>query len=228
MTYIDLINTVLRRLREDSIDTAASWSGSLISSNILSDYQIMIGDIVNEAKREVEDAWNWSILRASPTIATVNGTQAYNIPGTNERSKILMAQEQSNGYVMQEMSDRYLQFTKYPTASVQFGTPDYYSVTGIDPATNEIIVEFDTVPNAAYNITFRVVNPQNDLSLATDVIRVPHQPVMLGALARAIAERGEDGGSMSDMVAMQYQNALADAIQLDAGRTVGEVDFYAS
>jgi hypothetical protein len=25
----------------------------------------------------------------------------------------------------------------------------------------------------------------------------------------------------------QYQNALSDAIQIDAGRTVGEIDFYA-
>ena len=228
MTYIDLINTVLRRLREDSIDTASSWSGSLISSNIITDYQIMIGDIVNEAKREVEDAWNWSILRASPTITTIANTQQYNVTGTNERTRILMAQEQTHGTILQEMSDPYLQFMKYPASSVQKTIPHYYSVTGIDPSTNEIVVEFEPVPDAAYNITFRVVNPQNDLSLATDTLRVPHYPVMLGALARAIAERGEDGGQMSDMVSMQYQNALADAIQIDAGRTVGEVDFYAS
>ena len=92
---------------------------------------------------------------------------------------------------MQEMSDRYLQFTKYPTASVQYGTPDYYTVTGIDSSTGELIVEFDTVPNAAYNITFRVVNPQDDLTQSTTVIKAPHQPIILGAWARAIAERGE-------------------------------------
>jgi len=225
MTYRELINAVLRRLRESSI--SSNWSGSIVDATAITDYQKLIGDLVNESKREVEDAWNWSILRASPTITTVSGTQAYNITGTNERSKILMAQEQSNGYIMQEMSDRYLQFTKYPTASVQSGTPDYYSVTGIDSSTGEITVEFDTVPNAAYNITFRVVNPQNDITTATTVIKAPHQPIILGAWARAISERGEDGGSMSDMVFGQYQNALADAIQIDAGRTVGEVDFYA-
>jgi len=32
---------------------------------------------------------------------------------------------------------------------------------------------------------------------------------------------------MSDMVFGQYTNALSDAIQIDAGRTVGEVDWYA-
>ena len=224
MTYLQIINNVLRRLREDQV---GSWSGDLTSANNVTEYQMMIGDFVNEAKREVEDAWNWTILRASPTITTVNGTQAYNITGTNERSKILMAQEQSNGYIMQEMSDRYLQFTKYPTASVQSGTPDYYSVVGIDSDTGLVTVEFDTVPNAVYNITFRAVTPQDDFDAALDDLKVPHMPVILGAWARAIAERGEDGGSMSDMVFAQYQNALADAIQIDAGRTVGEVDFYA-
>jgi len=130
MIYVDLINAVLRRLRESSI--SGNWSGTLPSATNASDYQKLIGDLVNESKREVEDAWNWSVLRHSPTVTTVNGTQAYTIPATNNRTRILMAQEQSNGYIMQEMSDRYLQFTKYPTASVQSGTPDYYSVVGID------------------------------------------------------------------------------------------------
>jgi len=223
MTYLNLINAVLRRLREDSV---ASWSGVFTASSA-SDYHKLVGDLINESKREVEDAWNWSVLRASPTVTTSNGTQAYDLTGTNERSRILMAQEQSNGTILQEMSDRYLQFTKYPTASVQYGIPDYYSVVSIDSGTNEIIVEFDTIPDAAYNITFRVVNPQDDFTLASDTLKVPHMPVILGAWARAIAERGEDGGSLSDMVFAQYQQALGDAIAIDAGRTVGEVDFYA-
>ena len=225
MTYREIINSVLRRLRETSI--SSNWSGSLVDAAAVTDYQKLIGDLVNEAKREVEDAWNWSILRASPTITTVADTQAYTLTGTTERSRILIAQEQSNGTILQEMSDPYLQFTKYPTSSVQKTIPHYYSVTGVDASTGYLNIEFDPVPDAAYNITFRVVNPQDDITAATTVIKAPHMPVILGAWARAIAERGEDGGSMSDMVFGQYQNALSDAIQIDSGRTVGEVDFYA-
>jgi len=225
MTYREMINAVLRRLRENTI--SSNWSGSILDATAVSDYQKLIGDLINESKREVEDAWNWSILRASPTITTVADTQAYTLTGTTERSRILMAQEQSNGTVLQEMSDPYLQFTKYPTSSVQKTIPHYYSVTGVDSSTGYLNVEFDPVPDAAYNITFRVVNPQDDITAATTVIKAPHQPIILGAWARAIAERGEDGGSMSDMVFGQYQNALSDAIQIDSGRTVGEVDFYA-
>jgi hypothetical protein len=225
MTYRELINSVLRRLRETSI--GSNWSGNLADATAVTDYQKLIGDLVNEAKREVEDAWNWSILRASPIIYTAANTQSYTISSTNERSRILLAQEQSNGTVLQEMSDPYLQFTKYPTSAVQKTIPHYYSITGVDSSTGYLTVEFDPVPDAVYNITFRVVNPQSDMTAATTVIKAPHQPIILGAWARAIAERGEDGGSMSDMVFGQYQNALSDAIQIDAGRTVGEIDFYA-
>ena len=225
MTYRELINSVLRRLREDSIPT--NWSGSILDAANVTDYQVLIGDLVNEAKRQVEDAWNWSILRASTTVTTVADTQAYTISGTSQRTRILMAQEQTNGTILQEMSDPYLQFTKYPTSSVQKTLPHYYSVTGVDSGTGELTVEFEPVPDAAYNITFRTVTPQGDFDAALDNLKVPHMPVILGAWARAIAERGEDGGSMSDMVFGQYQNALSDAIQIDAGRTVGEIDFYA-
>jgi hypothetical protein len=225
MTYVEIINAVLRRLRETSI--SGNWSGTLPSSTNTNDYQKLIGDLVNEAKREVEDAWNWSILRSSPTITTVAGTRQYTLTGTNERSRILMAQEQSNGSILQEMNDAYLQSTKYPTSSVQQTIPSYYSVVGVDSNTGELLIEFEAVPDAVYNITFRVVNPQEDFDAPLTVLKAPHQPVILGAWARAIAERGEDGGSMSDMVFGQYTNALSDAIQIDAGRTVGEVDWYA-
>lgn len=226
MIYVDLINAVLRRLREASIQ--GNWSGTLPSATTVSDYQKLIGDLVNEAKREVEDAWNWSVLRHNPTITTVSDTQSYILTGTTNRSRILLAQEQSNGTVLQEMSDPYLQFTKYPSSSVQKTLPHYYSVTNIDSGTGSLTVEFEPVPDAAYNITFRTVTPQNDFDNPLDDLKVPHMPVILGAWARAIAERGEDGGSMSDMVFGQYQNALSDAIQIDAGRTTGELTWYQS
>ena len=65
-TFLDCVNGVLRRLRETE---AASVTDTT--------YVKLVGDFVNEAKREVEDAWNWSVLRTTKTITTVNGTQNY-------------------------------------------------------------------------------------------------------------------------------------------------------
>ena len=224
MTYRELINSVLRRLRESTI--TSNWSGSILDSTIVNDYQKLVGDFVNESKREVEDSWNWSNLRGITTVTTSADQRAYTVTSTTERTRILMAQEQSNGTILQEMSDPYLQFIKYPASAVQKTIPHYYAVTGVSTS-GPLQVEFEPVPDAAYSITFRTVTPQSDFTQASDTLYVPHQPVILGAWARAIAERGEDGGSMSDMVYGQYQNALSDAIQIDTGRTVGEVDFYA-
>ena len=43
MTYREIINSVLRRLREDTIDS--DWSGNLYDSVTVSDYQKLIGEL---------------------------------------------------------------------------------------------------------------------------------------------------------------------------------------
>ena len=40
----------------------------------ITDYQVLIGDFVNEVKREVEDAWDWTSLRTLITVPTVANT----------------------------------------------------------------------------------------------------------------------------------------------------------
>ena len=47
MTYREIINSVLRRLREDTIDS--DWSGDLYDSVSVSDYQKLIGELVNDS-----------------------------------------------------------------------------------------------------------------------------------------------------------------------------------
>jgi hypothetical protein len=52
MTYLDLVNNVLRRLRETEVASVQSTA-----------YSKLIGDIVNDAKDLVENSWDWSALR---------------------------------------------------------------------------------------------------------------------------------------------------------------------
>jgi hypothetical protein len=56
MTYLNLVNNVLRRLREDEV--------SSVQDNT---YSKMVGDFVNDAKKFVESAWDWSALRTTLT-----------------------------------------------------------------------------------------------------------------------------------------------------------------
>lgn len=218
MTYRQIINAVLRRLREDSV--GSDWSGALIDASGPTDYQVLIGDFVNEVKREVEDAWDWTSLRRIETVATVADTRSYNLPSTSQRTRTLSVQEQSQGTKLQGVPDSWIRSTQYPSPDSS-GVPSYFSINGT--SSGLLTAQVYPKPDGVYNIDFYLLDPQDDLTNATDVLTCPSFPVIMGVWARAIAERGEDGGTLSDMAQMQYQQALSDAIQQDVGRHSDEV-----
>ena len=49
----------------------------------------MVGDFVNDAKRSVEDAWDWSALRTTLTITTTADVFNYVLTGSQNRIKAL-------------------------------------------------------------------------------------------------------------------------------------------
>ena len=73
MTYLDVVNNVLRRKREEEVAS--------VSSNT---YSKMVGDFVNDAKRTVEDSWDWSALRTTLTCLL------YTSPSPRDRQKSRM------------------------------------------------------------------------------------------------------------------------------------------
>lgn len=223
MAFRGTINSVLRRLRESTI--SSDWSGALVDATGVTDYQKLIGDLVNEVKREVEDAWDWTSLRTTVAVATVSGTQTYTLTGTTQRMRILSVIDQGAGNYLNPVSDTWIKRAKYPTSSVTNGRPGYYSINGT--SSGVMTVDLWSKPDGVYNIDFNVVDPQDDLSNATDSLTVLENIVVLGAWARAIAERGEDGGSLSDMAQKQYAQALADAVAQDANRNEAEISFNA-
>jgi hypothetical protein len=70
------------------------------------------------------------------------------------------------------------------------------------------------------------VKYQDDLKTASTVLKVPSKPVILGAWARAIAERGEDGGTQTSVAAQETSEAVKQAIMLDSGNAQYESDWY--
>ena len=78
------------------------------------------------------------------------------------------------------------------------------------------------VPNAAYNIRFNLIVPQTELTSDATVIKVPSEPVIFLAYAKALAERGEDGGLGSNEAYALFQKSLSDAIALESTRYIEE------
>ena len=220
MTFRGLINGVLIRLREDTI--SSDWTGDINDSSTVSAYQKVIGSVVNDAKRHVEGRHDWLNLRSTVDISTVNGTKNYNL-SSGQEIKILDAINQTTGMHLKQVGKTYINTVTYPSQNT--GEPLYYGFNGSD-ASNNLKVDLSPVPTEAHTISFDIIKFQDDLATASTVLSVPEKPVVLGAWARAIAERGEDGGTQSSLMAGEASEALQQAIIRDSGNTRYETDWY--
>lgn len=220
MTYRELINQVLIRLREDTIST--DWSGAINDSSTVSAYNKVIGALVNDSKRYVEQRHDWLNLRETVDISTVSGTKNYNL-SSGQEIKIVDVINNDTGMHLSQVSKVYINTVKYPTDNT--GEPLYYGFNGSD-ASNNLKVDLSPVPTDAHTLSFDIVKHQDELTLAATVLKVPSQPVILGAWAMAIAERGEDGGTQSSLMAAESLEALKQAIILDSGNAQYETDWF--
>lgn len=219
-TFRELINQVLIRLREDTIST--DWTGALNDSATITDYQKVIGALVNDTKRNVEAYHDWLSLRETVDITTVSGTRNYNL-SSGQEIKILDVINQTQGTHLNQVRLQYMNSLRYP--SENSGDPVYYAFNGAD-SSNNLQVDLEPKPESAQTISFEIVKYQDTLTLATTVMKVPTQPVILGAWMRAIAERGEDGGTQTSIVGAEFSESINQAIMLDSGNTQFESDWF--
>ena len=213
MTYLQLVNAVLRRLRETEV--------SSVSDNA---YSKMIGDFVNDAKRNVEDSYNWNALYDTLSATTSADVFNYVLTGSGQRFRVVDILNDTSNWFLQEKPTSWFDQQFLLTTPAK-GSPMYYNFNGVN-SSGDTQVDIYPIPDAAYNIRFNIVLPQVELSNNADIIKVPHEPVIFLAYARALAERGEDGGLASSEAAALYRQSLADAIALESGRYSEESQFY--
>ena len=222
MTFRELINEVLIRLREETI--ATDWSGNINDSTTVTDYQKVIGSLINDSKRNIEMYHDWLVLRETKDIATVSSTRNYNL-SSGQEIKIIDVINQSTGANLVQVSRQYINSTIYP--SENSGEPMYYAFNGAD-SSNNLKVDLEPKPNSVQTISFDMVKYQDELKTASTVIKIPNKPVVIGSWMRAVAERGEDGGTQSTVIAMEYKEILNQSIMVDSGNTQYESDWYVS
>jgi len=220
MTFRELINEVLIRLREDTI--ATDWSGNINDSTTVTDYQKVIGSLINDSKRNIESYHDWLVLRETVDVATVSGTRNYNL-SSGQEIKIIDVINQSTGVKLVQVSRQYINSTLYP--SENSGEPLYYAFNGSD-SSNNLKVDLEPKPNSVQTVSFDMVKYQDELKTASTIIKIPEKVVIIGAWMRAVAERGEDGGTQSSVIAMEYKEVLNQSIMVDSGNTQYESDWY--
>ena len=199
MTYLEIVNNVLKRLRERTVST--------VDENT---YSELIGVLVNDAKEEIENAWNWSALRTTLTLTTTSGVFNYELNGTENRFRVLDVVNDTSNFFMQyrTASDFNNWYLNNDPAS---GAPRYYSFNGIS-SDGDTLVDLYPKPNATYSIRFNVVAPQAELTADNTRLLIPAKPVQMLAYAKAVEERGEDGGAASSSAYGTAQRSLNDAI----------------
>jgi hypothetical protein len=213
MTYLEIINAVLRRLRETEVTDVNE-----------TDYSKLIGEYVNSVKKEVEVAWDWNALRTTLTLNTTASVFNYTLVGSGSRFRVSDVVNDTSNYMLQQKSAQWMN-QRFLTVDTQLSTPSFYSFNGVG-ANLDSAVDLYPVPDGVYTLRFNVTIPQDDLVNNTDSLQVPSEPIIQGVLARAISERGEDGGRMSNDQYALYRSALADEIAVEAGRFSDETIWY--
>lgn len=213
MTYLEIVNNILVRLRERQVSTVDETA-----------YSRLIGVLVNDAKETVENAWQWSGLRTTLSATTTSGVFSYELNGSQNRLTVLDVINDEDDFFLQYKSAH--EFNKYfLNADPQSGSPYYYSFNGIS-SDGDTLVDVFPIPDGQYTLYFNCVLRTADLVNDTDTFSIPVKPIQLLAYAMAVEERGEDGGMNPVSSYARAEIALSDAIALDAAKHPEETIWY--
>ena len=214
-TYLQAVNSVLRRLRETEVSTVQETS-----------YSKMIGELVNDSKSSVEAAFGWNALSDTLTADTTADIFSYVLTGSGVRFKVIDAYNDSQNFFMNLAPTSWMT-QQFMQTSPQRGSPTHYNFNGQD-SNGDTLVDVFPIPDAAYTLRFNVILPQAPLSADDDIIKVPGDVVILQAFARALVERGEDGGLQSSEAYALAKNLMADYIALESNRYIEDTNWVAN
>ena len=214
MTYLELINDVLVRLRETTVSTTTETS-----------YSTLIGKFVNDAKRQIEDAFSWNALGQTITVTTAASTASYSLTGAGQKFQVMDVINTTSNVGLINISfvdmNRKLNFTP-----LVISIPTEFAFDGVD-ASYDTKVNLYPIPDGAYTIKFALTVPQATLSSGSTVVLVSDVLVAQNAYARALVERGEDGGLSSSEAYLLYKSMLSDQIALEGTRYPENQEFVA-
>jgi hypothetical protein len=214
MTYLELVNDVLVRLRETAVSTVSETS-----------YSSLIGKFVNDAKRQIEDAFAWNVLGQTITVTTASSTPTYSLTGAGQKFQVMDVINTTSNVGLINISfvdmNRKLNFTPLVNS-----IPTEFAFDGVD-GSYDTKVNLYPIPDGVYTIKFALTVPQATLSSDSTVVAVADTLVAQNAYARALVERGEDGGLTSSEAYQLYKAMLSDYIALEGTRYPENQEFVA-
>jgi hypothetical protein len=213
MTYLQIVNSILVRLREPTVSTVG-----------LDAYSTLIGKFVNDAKRQVEDAYDWNVLGQEINVTTASGTYIYALTGAGQKFRVSSDPLNiTSNVVMQQIGTGDMR-QKQNFTPIVTNIPSQYCFEGVD-SNGDAQIQLYGRPDGIYTIKFFVTVPQATLASDNTSVLVPDVLVEQNAYARALVERGEDGGLTSSEAYNLYRSMLSDYISLEATRFADSQEF---
>lgn len=232
MTYLEMVNEVLVRMREDEITS--------VNDEHNDPQQKIVCRFVNDARRFVDKSHTWNAQRKIWLVDLGFDVAGYPIPDSNESASIYTVRWAGTSNCLKEANERWISRQKK-----QIGTPQYYAPSFSE--NNELTVRFWPVPGeeyvgstadvseyaaseyteAEYNgepagvqtILMEGYKVSAPMKNDDDLIRLPIDPVMYYALAYSSRERGEVGGQTSGELFALAKQYLSDAISWDVSNS---------
>lgn len=207
-TFLSLVNDVLVRLREPQVSSVTDTSLSTL-----------IGKFVNDSKRDVADAYDWDAFTTSVTITTTASQYTgYSLTGAGTRFRVINVLDITDYGSLLPSTVNEIERRVFSTASPQNADPSEYAFKGVD-SNGDSQVMLWPIPVKTSSLRFSLVVPETDMTADSDTTKLAKEPIVLGAFARALVERGEDGGLSSSEAYALAKKALADVIAIELARS---------
>ena len=231
MTLKQMVNKILRRLREDEITNTNE-----------SEYSTLIVEFVNEAMEEVQSRYLWSNLDAYTEFQTVASQFGYNLADyltgsgdvkagsnlTNERSMLRIVDDIAPVYLYDGDGTTDTEGKRLKLVS-NFEMQDMYRQDQSNTGEPEYIALFKTaandgwtarlypLPDGEYTVRILFWSPQEafavDATDDSDEIKPPNNAVFTFALMMAANERGEEMGEPGNILERRYIAAIGEAVE---------------
>lgn len=242
MTLVQVVNRVLRRLREDTVAALSTSS-----------YARLIGEFVSEVHQEVALIHDWGNGYKDVVFDCAVGQSVYDLTADVDGGGDVI----SGGSVTNENSEPQARFAGYvyntssstePRSRLPLAATDYFNAKKNEdrdaqntPCYVDLRLKADgtgyeaelyPIPNSTYRIRLPMWIPENELVTdGTDdntAIRLPTRPIVLGAFYLALNERGEEMGEPGNIAERRYYDAIAAAIEADtkARQLTNRYDWY--
>lgn len=232
ISYLAAVNQVLVRLRESPVTSVSQTN-----------YSMLIGALINDAKREVEDSWQWSWLQDTISFNTIASTYQYDLSAVNtdvrgtpatDRTRIFIDPASTQPWLINTtkgFENQLRNEAAFTDQAIKFaiinqlalGPPGVWQL--IESPTVTTVGQWNKrallyqIPDKIYSMKLYIVNPQLDLVNDTDVLLCPTAPVVLKAYLFALFERGEELGEQLTLTSDKVEQSLSDAIAFDQSNT---------